>query len=132
MPLKEVLGRTILSKIFRTALPRVALGLCLLAGCAREDNAKSATGGSSSSVPRSAPQSASVPLARCIKGLELAMTLGQVGQVFTVKEDKHSLKEVLAKYLKPEISGKDMAIQKRHFHVSPGKAKCLKVLCRLT
>ena len=115
--------RTVLTKLFRTALLGVSLGLCLLVGCTKQDKAKSATGESSSPDARSASQSASVPLARGIKGLELGMTLEQVGQFFTVKEDKHTLKEVLAKYLKPEISRRDMAIQKRHFHVSPVKAK---------
>ena len=115
--------RTISTRIFRTALLGFGLGLCLLAGCAKEDKAKSATGGSSSPVPRSASQSVSAPLPRGITGLELGMTLEQIGHSFTLKEDEHPLKALLAKYLKHEISRKDKVIQKQYFLVLPGKAK---------
>jgi hypothetical protein len=123
MPLREVLVRTILSKIFRTALLGSGLGLCLLIGCTKEDKAKSATGDSSPSAALSPSQSASVPLARGIKGLELGMTLEQVGQLFIVKEDEHPLKAFLSKFLKHEVSRSDKVIPKRYFLVSPGKAK---------
>jgi hypothetical protein len=123
MWLRGIKMRTILPKIFRTALPGVALGLCLLAGCAKGDNAKSAAGGSSAPAPRSAPQSVSAPLPRGITGLELGMTPEQVGQLFTVKKHEHHLTALLAKYLKLEIPGKDKAIPKQYFLLSPGKAK---------
>ena len=115
--------RTILSRIFRTVLLGFGLGLCLLAGCAKEDTAKSTTGGSSPPVARSASRSVSAPLPRGIMGLELGMTLEQIKPLFIVKEDEHPLKAFLAKHLKPEISHKDIVIQKQYFLVSPGKAK---------
>jgi hypothetical protein len=123
MRLRGVLVKTILSKIFRTAMLGFGLGLCLLAGCAKKENAKSATGGSAVPAPRSASQSVSAPLPRGITGLELDMTLEQVGQLFTVKKHEHPLTALLAKYLKLEIPGKEKRIPRQYFLISPGKAK---------
>ena len=112
-----------LSKIFHPVLLGFCLGLCLLAGCAKEDKAKSATGATSPSVANSSSQSTSAPLPRGITGLELGMTLEQIETLFTVKENELPLKAFLTKQFKPEISHKDKAIQKRYFLVSPGKVK---------
>jgi hypothetical protein len=106
-----------------TLLLGFGLWPCLLAGCSKEHKAPSTTGRSSPSLVASASQPASLRLPHGIKGLELGMTLGQVEQSFTVKEDDHPLTDFLAKYLKPEISHKDKAIQNRYFLVTTYMAK---------
>ena len=115
--------RATLIKMSCTILLGFVLGLYLLAGCAKEDKVKSATGGSSSPVPRSASRSVPAPLPRGITGLELGMTPELVDRSFTLKEDDHPLKAFLSKFLKNEVSLSDKVIPKRYFFVSPGKVK---------
>jgi hypothetical protein len=115
--------RTTLSKMLYTILPGFGLGLCNVAGCTKEHKAKSATSGSIPSVTDSVSQSSSLRLPCGIMGLELGMTLEQVEQLFTVKEDEHPLTDFIAKCLKLGMLRRDNAIQIRYFLVSSGRAK---------
>ncbi len=115
--------RTTLSKMLYTIMPGFGLGLCHLAECTEEHKAKAATGGSITSVTDSVSKSSSLRLPCIIMGLELGMTLEQVEQLFTVKEDEHPLTDFLAKCLKLGMFRRDNAIQIRYFVVSSGRAK---------